>query len=201
MCADAPVHHLNHTNDLRRVDRGRYALVNPAGRVTNPAPEPAPAVLIEQPLTIPDRAAGDSTVQRQAEVEAIRILTDRLSTPLTPERLKLTDGSVVNIDGVSHDPPILVEAWAHQGLPKPAQKHKVLADALKLTFAASTLGAQHHRVYRKVLCFCDEQAAAPFQSRSWHTAAFAHHGIELVTVELSDEWRQRIREAQERQRR
>lgn len=39
MCADAPVHHTNHTNDLRRVGRGMYARVGHGG-----APEPATTI-------------------------------------------------------------------------------------------------------------------------------------------------------------
>ena len=31
MCENAPVHHVNHTNDLRRVDRGLYQRVARAG--------------------------------------------------------------------------------------------------------------------------------------------------------------------------
>jgi hypothetical protein len=199
MCADAPVHHQNHTNDLRRVGRAHYALIDPLPRTITRPTTFSTTVVAEEPLPAPELAAGDSVEQREAEVEAIRLLADRLDTPLVPERLKLMDGSVVIVDGVSHDPAILVETWAHQGPPKTAQKHKVLSDALKLTFVAAALGAQHRRVYRKMLCFSDEQAAAPFRRSSWQAGALAHHGIEIAVVELGPEWRQRIGEAQKRQ--
>ncbi|MFF5205378.1 hypothetical protein [Streptosporangium sp. NPDC000396] len=62
------------------------------------------------------------------------------------------------IDGASDDLSILVEAWAHQGPPKSAQKHKVPADALKLLYMASTLKVSP----RLVLCLSDLVAARHF---------------------------------------
>jgi hypothetical protein len=41
MCANAPVHHANHTNDLQRVDRGHYRLT-PSGRAAAAALGTAP---------------------------------------------------------------------------------------------------------------------------------------------------------------
>jgi hypothetical protein len=92
--------------------------------------------------------------------------------------------------------PLLVEAWAHQGPPKPAQRAKVLTDAFTLSFAATL----HGRRPRLLLLFSDEQAAAPFRSpRSWPAAALREAGIEVLVVDLPKEERARIREAQRRQ--
>jgi hypothetical protein len=139
--------------------------------------------------------AGSSLEQREAEGIVLKLLIDRLGFLLRPERIHLPSGAFVDVDGVSHDPPALVEAWAHQGPPKSAQKQKVLADALKLNYVADVLGAGH----RKILCFSDDEAAAPFTGRSWYAGALAHAGIEIQIVELPPEWRQRIRDAQTRQ--
>src|SRR5690606_23507541 len=55
MCEDAPVHHTNHTNDLKRVQPGRYALASRArvGMPSRPIPETPkdeePAVSGEHP--------------------------------------------------------------------------------------------------------------------------------------------------------
>lgn len=46
MCADAPVHHANHTDDLRRVDRGWYQRIESASAVPNPL---SPSVLEATP--------------------------------------------------------------------------------------------------------------------------------------------------------
>lgn len=48
MCADAPVHHANHTDDLRRVGHGQYQRLETAGNgpalpSTAPARDPSPA--------------------------------------------------------------------------------------------------------------------------------------------------------------
>jgi len=71
--------------------------------------------VVEEPL--PDIPAGDSSVQREAEAVMLDALSQVLRAPLVPERIHLPDGTWVDVDGVSHDPPVLVEAWAHQGNP------------------------------------------------------------------------------------
>ena len=63
------------------------------------------------------------------------------------------------VDGVSDDPPICCEAWAHQGPPKAAQRAKVAKDVLKLTFLASLASTPP----RLILLFSDEAACAPFR--------------------------------------
>jgi hypothetical protein len=64
----------------------------------------------------------------------------------------------------------LVECWAHQGPPKPAQRHKVLADAFKLTWISTTITPRP----QLILCLSDPRAAAPFMpgARSWAARAF-----------------------------
>jgi hypothetical protein len=87
-----------------------------------------------------------------------------------PWRRSLLGGGRLEVDGGTDDPenPLLVEAWAHQRPPKPAQRAKLLTDAFKLSFAATL----HGRRPRLLLLFSDEQAAAPFRSpRSWPAAA------------------------------
>lgn len=107
-------------------------------------------------------------------------------------------GVRVTVDGVADDPPILVEAWAHQGPPKSAQKAKVVTDALKLLWVDRALFAGEAR---KILALTDTAAADHFQGRSWMAAAFRDLGIEVRVVSLPDAVREKIRRAQERQRR
>ena len=92
---------------------------------------------------------------------------------------------------------VLVECWAHQGPPKAAQKHKVLADALKLTWIASTLYPRP----QLILCLSDPQAAAPFQpgARSWAAQALQDLGIRIEIVDLPDDIRESVVSAQHRQ--
>lgn len=99
-------------------------------------------------------------------------------------------------DATDGQPGLLLEAWAHQGPPKAAQKKKIVGDALKLAYGAALLDGPA----RLVLLFSDPLAAAPFtSSRAWSAAAFSHFAIETVIVELPDDERERIRVAQTRQ--
>jgi hypothetical protein len=146
-----------------------------------------------------DRLAGDSAEQRRAEGLMLDLLEQQLRCRLErPWRRSLQCGGRLEVDGGTDHPdnPLLVEAWAHQGPPKSAQTAKVASDAFKLSFAATLLA----RRPRLVLLFSDEEAAAPFRSPGrWSSAAIQQAGIEVVIVELLDEERAKIREAQRRQ--
>lgn len=142
-----------------------------------------------------DRAPGDSTEQ----IEAERLLLDRLSIDLGVKFHKrpfpLPAGGWVEVDGVCDDPLILCEAWAHQGPPKSAQKHKVMADAFKLLYVAGLFG--HNP--RKILLFGDKAAADHFRGRSWMAQALQAQNVEVLTVDIPEEKRLALREAQKRQ--
>lgn len=125
------------------------------------------------------------------------LLSARLGVVLARRRVHLPDGSYADLDGLSDDPPVMVEAWAHQGPPIGGQRNKVLADALKLSHVAGQLGEGH----RMVLCLSDPDAARPFLGRSWYAGALRTLGVEVAVVELDEEVRAGIRAAQARQRR
>ncbi len=150
-------------------------------------PEASPAA------TRPD---GDSSEQRNAERWMLADLSRRLDVRLVPRRMAVAGVLRVELDGGDEDLTVLVEAWAHQGPPKPAQRNKVLADALKLVWVASTLP----RRPRLVLCLSDHQAAAPFTGeRSWAARALADLGVEVVVVDLPVDIRAAVVAAQLRQ--
>ncbi|MDA8331279.1 MAG: hypothetical protein M0027_08750 [Candidatus Dormibacteraeota bacterium] len=140
---------------------------------------------------------GDSAVQRDAETEMLAALGTDLGAQFTSYRIRLVDGGQVEVDGFSEDPPILVEAWAHQGPPKGGQRNKVLADALKLRLAAGLFDPRP----RLILCFADEDAARPFRpsARTWYAKALRDAGVDVLVVKLTEERRAQIREAQTRQ--
>ena len=147
-----------------------------------------------QVLTSPP---GDSAVQREAETEMLAALGTDLRAQFRSYRICLVDGAQVEVDGFSEDPPILVEAWAHQGPPKGGQRNKVLADALKLQLAAGLFDPRP----RLILCFADEDAARPFRpsARTWYAKALRDSKVDVVIVELPEHVRAQIREAQRRQ--
>ncbi len=140
---------------------------------------------------------GDSLAQRQAERVMLGLLGQRLGVALSPTRLTVPSGARVEIDGADAERSILVECWAHQGPPKPAQRNKVLADALKLTWIASTIDPRP----RLVLCLSDQAAARPFLpgAKSWSARALEDLKITVEVVKLAADTRDAILRAQERQ--
>lgn len=139
--------------------------------------------------------SGDSAEQRAAEALVLAAVATAVNAPLTKTRRRI-GGSSVEVDGISGDPPILVEAWAHQGPPRPAQKYKVMTDAIKLLLVERVL---FPRGARKILALTDEAAAAHFRGGSWMAEALREFGVEVMVVELPEEIREGIRLAQRRQ--
>jgi len=190
MCINAPDNHAVKYPDLVRISHGRYALADAATATSqidasDPAADPA-----AEPLD-----PGESSVQQEAERIILGELGRHLGANLEPRRIHLSDGAWVYVDGYNADPLILVEAWAHQGRPKAAQRNKVLGDALKLQHVAADLGT----AARLILCFADPAAAAPFTGTSWYAGALRRLNIEVITVDLPEAWIRRIQEAQVRQ--
>jgi hypothetical protein len=109
-------------------------------------------------------------------------LSAKLGIELAPARIPFEDGSRVEVDAMSEDPPLIAEIWAHQGPPKGAQRNKVLTDVLKLAYVADSLGV----AYRKIICFTDPEAREPFVGRSWYAGALRHYDVETVVVDISD---------------
>ncbi len=142
----------------------------------------------------PPLPAGDSREQRLAEQAMIEVLGRELGVDLAPRTLPQPSGVRLDVDGADPDLTVLVEAWAHQGPPKPAQKDKVLADALKLVWIRSTLDTSP----RVILCFSDVLAAHHFSgARTWAATALAGLGVEVHVVVLPVDIRAALRSTQE----
>jgi hypothetical protein len=140
---------------------------------------------------------GSSREQRDAERVMLDLLSQQVGRELNPATLTVPSGERVEVDGADAARSVLVECWAHQGPPKSAQRHKVLADAFKLTWISTTLYPKP----RLILCLSDPLAAAPFQpgARSWAARAFQDLGVTISVVDLSAELRQNLLQAQRRQ--
>ncbi|MQA00932.1 MAG: hypothetical protein GEU80_16700 [Dehalococcoidia bacterium] len=119
---------------------------------------------------------------------------------MTLEKRRLPHrGGWIEVDAAAEEPPILCEVWAHQGPPKSAQKAKVMTDAMKLLFARSTLPEAQRERCRLLLVLADPAAAAHFQDKSWMAGALTSQGIEVIVVDLPQDVREQIRDAQRRQ--
>jgi hypothetical protein len=123
------------------------------------------------------------------------LVSAQIGEPLSKTKIPLPNGSIVEVDGASHDHRVLCEAWAHQGPAKPSQQKKVMTDAVKLFVAGEAIG----RSVRRLIAFANPQAVAWLGGRSWMAQALRTMGIETMTVELPKEWSDRVRAAQARQ--
>jgi DprA winged helix domain len=104
--------------------------------------------------------AGDSAEQRGAERVMLDLPGAQLGGELNPATITVPSGERVQVDGADAGRMVLAECWAHQGPPKSAQRHKVLADAFKLAWIATTLYPRP----QLILCLSDPLAAAPAPS-------------------------------------
>ena len=144
-----------------------------------------------------DLPPGDSAAQREAEGLMIAAAGIALGVELVPGSFDLADGGHVTVDGFSAEPAVLVEAWAHQGAPKPAQRAKVTSDVLKLLWIEREVFGGGPT--RKVLVLSDERAAAHFVGGSWVARALRAFEISVLVVELPKDLRRKVSDAQERQ--
>jgi hypothetical protein len=144
-----------------------------------------------------DSPPGHSREQRDAERVMLDLLGLQLGVTLEPTRIVVADGTRVEVDGADAGRTVLVECWAHQGPPKVAQKHKVLADTLKLAWIATKIQPRP----RLFLCLGDPLTARPFlpTSKSWAACALRDLGVTIAVVNLPLEVQEKVRAAQQRQ--
>jgi hypothetical protein len=135
---------------------------------------------------------GGSDEQREAECAMIDALALQFGVHLEPARFPLLDGRHMEVDGATEDLSVPVEAWAHQGPPKSADRAKVSRPAFKLVCAARLVGTNP----RKILLFSCHETARYFTGQGWESAALREFGIEVTVVSLPDDLRERVLAAQ-----
>lgn len=112
--------------------------------------------------------------------------------PLAHARVALEGGTYVDVDGVSADRAVFVEAYARQGTLKGAQIKKISQDILKLAMIRRL-----HPDAQTVMEFASEEARDSI--RGWLRHAAGTLGVTLLVVDIPDDLRARIRTAQEGQ--
>lgn len=118
----------------------------------------------------------------------------QVGATVIPARVDFPGGSYANVDGVSEDPLVFVEVFAHQGPLKGGQRHKIAGDVLKLV----TLGRAYPAA-RLVLALASHETARQVTNRGWLAEAVRTWGVEVVVVDLREDILQGLREAQARQ--
>jgi len=138
---------------------------------------------------------GDSSEQQEVEEWLVAALSKKLGITLSKKRWPLDEGSWIEIDGYSQYPQVLCEAWAHIGVPKPAQKNKVMTDAFKLLFINRLVEGGT----KKILLFADHEAAAHFQGKSWMAQCLKYFDIIIEIIDLPPDLKTQVLKAQQRQ--
>jgi hypothetical protein len=147
------------------------------------------------------RSGSCSDVQQLAE----QLMVSEFSRQLGVELGKVTipiGNAKVTVDGFHRDDNqvTLVEAWAHVGNAKPAQRNKVLSDMLKLTLVTSVLRRSYPSLrVDSYLVFADITAAKVVNGKGWASLAAKEFGIATHVIALSDDVIQTIKGAQRRQ--
>jgi len=139
--------------------------------------------------------ASDSAAQRVAEPFLISALARELGIPIEPGSPTGLGSPGVKLDGFSSEHRVLAEAYARHGVLKPAQRHKVATDVLKMVYVEQVLGG----TWRKYLCFADEDARSCVLGSGWLADAACAFGVEARVYPLPLQVREAVIAAQKRQ--
>jgi hypothetical protein len=137
---------------------------------------------------------SDSTPQRDAEPIILAALSSELGVDLAPRRLQLPSGAYCDVDGVSPDEQVLVEAFARQSKLKGGQRGKIARDALKLM----TL-REHRPGARLILALADRNIVQSLTAKSWLAEALRTFNIQVLYVEIPADARDKVAAAEIRQ--
>jgi hypothetical protein len=147
------------------------------------------------------RAASCSDVQQLVE----KIMVNEFSRELGRElgRATIPIGKTrVTVDGFHscESGLVLVEAWAHVGKVRKAQRDKVRGDLLKLALVTSVLRRSDPAMkIESYLLFADQTAARLLDGKGWPSLAAKEFGVTSRVIPLSVDVIETIKEAQCRQ--
>jgi hypothetical protein len=125
----------------------------------------------------------------------------QLGRELEAKSIRVKTGQVA-VDGFHQDDNrvTFVEVWAHFGKAKPAQRHKVLSDILKLALVTSDWRRSHPNLTVECyLLFGDEDAKNVVNGNGWASVSAKEFGIEARVITLPLDVVEAIKEAQKRQ--
>ena len=142
---------------------------------------------------------SDSSEQLQAERVIFSMIEQRLGVKLEQNRkIFLADNSHTYIqpDFYSESDRIIGEIFAHIGKPKKAQDNKIANDILKMLLLEKITKEQ----YRKLIVVCDAAELKKLHGLSALAESIRQFNIEVLYVEIDENTREQIIEAQQRQR-
>lgn len=147
------------------------------------------------------RMGSCSDAQQLAETLMVAQFSRQLGRDLEKTTIPIGK-AMVTVDGFHQDESrvTLVEAWAHVGKVKSAQRNKVLGDILKLVLLTSALRRSYPSVQvEPYLIFADVTAANVVNGKGWASLAAKEFGIAMYVIALPADVIVTIKEAQRRQ--
>lgn len=152
------------------------------------------------PMEPSDEHPSSSSEQRAIEVWALAEASGRLGVHLAKERIVLSDGAVVEIDGVDEAHTVACEVYAHVGELRGGQPKKLATDVLKLVVLQADQSHPSRHTLRIVMVVVDGAAARTLMSgRSWLGSAVRRFGVEVLLLDLSQRQRDLLIAVQKRQ--
>jgi hypothetical protein len=148
-------------------------------------------------VTGPDAGAthaSNSHEQRDAEALMLAQAGRMMKAELAPTRVALPDGGQVMVDGLSMDPLVVVEVYAHRGAMRGSQPRKVASDILKLVMVQRLVYSR-----ARLAIVLNDQVVADQIHNGWLGTAARDWGVAVVVVGLPAHVNARLSAAQARQ--
>lgn len=141
---------------------------------------------------------SSSLEQQETEKHIFRIVEEILGVKLeNNKKIFLADNSFTYIqpDFYSETELIIGEIFAHIGKPKKAQDNKIANDILKMLLLEKITGKH----FRKIIVVCDEEEQKKLQGLSALAESIRQFEIEIMKIEIDNDLRNMILNAQKRQ--
>ena len=141
---------------------------------------------------------SSSLEQQETEKHIFLMVEELLGVKLeNNKKIFLADNSFTYIqpDFYSETELIIGEIFAHIGKPKKAQDNKIANDILKMLLLEKITGKH----FRKIIVVCDEEEQKKLQGLSALAESIRQFGIEVMKIEIGDDLRNMILDAQKRQ--
>jgi hypothetical protein len=137
---------------------------------------------------------SDSSEQSEVEPLIVDALAAELGVELKPQRLYFSSGAYCDVDGVSADEQVLVEAFARQSKLKGGQRGKIARDALKL------MALREHRPgARVIIALADPAVVKSLTATSWLAEALRTFKVDVLYVDIPTDARDKVAAAEIRQ--
>lgn len=145
-----------------------------------------------------EKNKSSSEEQMIAEQYIFETIEKQLQIELEHNRkIYLADNPFTYIqpDFYSEEYCIVGEIFSHIGKPKKAQNNKIANDIMKMLLLEKIT----EKTYRKIIVVCDEIELEKLNGKSVLAETIRQFGIEIIYIEIEDEMRNTILEAQKRQ--